>query len=305
MLAEYGIPKAIYTDNGKDYLSSGLESVLNVLGIEQNKAKPYHGQSKAIERFFRTFEERFGKCFYSYIGSDGKKRPEHLKKTNKELEKDPNIPSLAVYEERLANYIKEYNSTPHSGNGMNGRTPDEVYYSSFEKPVQMISDEAVLTMLFANSCECKVSNSGVVILGQKFESKELLDLLGKKVIVKYDPEKLDKAYIFTMDGNFYCNATPKVRPFSRAAKEDDFRSAKNMIKHSNKLSRENESYRQRDVRDVMFGNIAEEYHYQMEQAEEFENIHTKKAAEAVSEREEENFNAYSRMYDILKKKGAI
>lgn len=108
-ITEYGIPEEVYTDNGKDYLSTDLNpdspnSVLNLLGIKKRRAKPYHGQSKPIERFFKTLEERFGKLFYSYIGSDGKNRPEHMKKLNKELEKDPDIPSLKLYSERLANY---------------------------------------------------------------------------------------------------------------------------------------------------------------------------------------------------------
>ena len=309
-ITEYGIPEEVYTDNGKDYLSSDLNpnssnSVLNLLGIKRRRAKPYHGQSKPIERFFRTLEERFGKLFYSYIGSDGKNRPEHMKKLNKELEKDSNIPSLKLYAEHLASYIKEYNSTPHSGNGMNNRTPDEVYYSSFEKPAQMISDESILKVLFGNRRECTVSNSGVRVCGIRFVSEELIDLLARKVIVQYDPEDLSKVYVYTEDGKFYCQAQAKIKSPFRNASEYDFRSVDNYNKRLNKNLKEAEPKRLKDISDLIFERIAEEHHYQIEQTEEFENTHTQETKEAISEREKESFNPYSEMYDISKKKGVI
>lgn len=119
-ISEYGIPEEIYTDNGKDYTSKELDpdninSVLNILGINVIHALPYHGQAKPVERFFRTLEGRFGACFYSYAGYDAKNRPEHMAKLSKQLEKDPDIPTFDVFTERLANYIKEYNASPHSG----------------------------------------------------------------------------------------------------------------------------------------------------------------------------------------------
>lgn len=92
---------------------------------------------------------------------------------------------------------------------MNERTPDELYYSSFEKPAQMISDEAVLKVLFGNRRECKVSNSGVKVCGLRFVSEELIDLFDRKVIVQYDPEDLSKIYVYTEDGKFYCQAQSK------------------------------------------------------------------------------------------------
>lgn len=119
-IEKYGVPNEIYTDNGKDYKAKELSeeyplSVMNVLGIRKVTATPYHGQAKPVERFFRTLEERFGKMFYSYAGNDTKKRPEHMQKTNKVLDKDKDIPSLEFYTEKLTEYISEYNNTAHYG----------------------------------------------------------------------------------------------------------------------------------------------------------------------------------------------
>lgn len=310
-ISEYGIPEEIYTDNGKDYLSSELNpdsanSALNILGIHKRRAKPYHGQSKPIERFFGTLEDRFGKLFYSYVGSDGKDRPEHMQKLKKELEKDSNIPTLEEYKELLKNYINEYNSTPHSGEGMNRRTPDEVYYSSFVKPAQIISDDNMLRILFGNRKECKVSNSGVTVCCIKFMCEELVPLYGRKVIAIYDPNDLDKVYIYTQDGKFVCQAIAKLKSPFRTATEEDFKQATKERKRVERLLKEYEPKRRKDEADILFANIAEEHHYEIAQKEEFENDSTKEARKAVSEKKQEKkFNPFAEMYDISKKKGVI
>lgn len=310
-ILEYGIPEEVYTDNGKDYLSSELDpdspnSVLNVLGIQKRRAKPYHGQSKPIERFFNTLEERFGKLFYSYVGSDGKDRPEHMQKLKKELEKDSNIPAIEDYITKLNDYIKEYNNTSHSGNGMNGRTPDEVYYNSFVNPAQMISDDGVLKILFGNSKECKVSNSGVRVCGINFMCEDLIDLLNRKVIVKYDPNDLGKVYIYTIEGKYVCPAIAKLKSPFRTAKEEDFKEAAKQRKRVDKLLKEYAPNRRKDEADILFANIAEEHHYKINQKEEFENNSTKEAKKAISDtKQEKKFNPFAEMYDISKKKGVI
>lgn len=310
-IGEYGIPEEIYTDNGKDYLSSELDpdsanSVLNILGIHKRRAKPYHGQSKPIERFFGTLEDRFGKLFYSYVGSDGKERPEHMQKLKKDLEKDSNIPTIENYTELLNNYINEYNGTAHSGNGMDGKTPDEIYYNSFSKPAQMISDDNVLKILFGNSKECKVSNSGVRVCGINFMCEDLIDLLNKKVIAKYDPNDLGKVYIYTKEGKFVCQAIAKLKSPFRSATEEDFKEAAKQRKRVDKLLKEYTPNIRKDEADILFANIAEEHQYKIEQTEEFENDSINEAKKAISDtKQEKKFNPFAEMYDISKKKGVI
>lgn len=306
---KYGIPDEIYTDNGKDYLSSQLDpespdSILNVLGICVRRAKPYHGQSKPIERFFRTLEERFGKCFYSYIGNDGKNRPEHMQKLNKKLEKDPNMPTFEEYAEKLLNYIDEYNALPHSGKGMDGRSPDEVYYSSFVKPAQMISDEMALKVLFGNQKKVKVSNSGVTVCSIRFTSEDLLDYLNQTVIAKYDPNSLDKVYIYSSSGKFICQAIAKVMSPYRTATEEDFRRAEKQKKKAKKIINEYKPMRIKNESDILFENIAKEHRHKAAN-EEVENATITEAKKAVSEQKKERFNPYSEMYDISKEKGVI
>jgi hypothetical protein len=62
-------------------------SLVNQLGINTIYATPYHGQTKTIERFFGTFETRFGKFWETYIGRNAQNRPEHTKKPDSKLVK--------------------------------------------------------------------------------------------------------------------------------------------------------------------------------------------------------------------------
>lgn len=309
---EYGIPEEIYTDNGKDYTSKELSpdndnSVLNMLGINAIRALPYHGQAKPVERFFRTLEERFGVCFYSYAGHDAKNRPEHMAKLSKELEKDPNLPTFDVFKERLANYIKEYNTSPHSGKGMDGKSPDEIYYNSITQPIRMIENYDILRILCGKRIERKVTNGGIKIFCNIFQNYKgkLFAYLNKKVAIIYDPDDMEKVYIYTLDGEFICQAEAKFHsPFRNLGEENYIKAAKER-KQVRKLLKEYEPKRLRDEADILFAQVAEEHINEIKQSELVENAHTKEAKKAVSEQEKENFNPYSSMYDTFKKKGVI
>ncbi|MDE6834326.1 MAG: Mu transposase C-terminal domain-containing protein [Ruminococcus sp.] len=195
-IEKYGVPNEIYTDNGKDYKAKELSeeyplSVMNVLGIGKVTATPYHGQAKPVERFFRTLEERFGKMFYSYTGNDAKKRPEHMQKTNKVLDNDNNIPTLEYYVERLTEYINEYNNTAHHGDGMDGKTPNQVYSENITE-IREIGDSNALRLLFGKTVERTVQKNGISMYNNTFTNHDgkLIPYYDRKVMVTYDPDDL-------------------------------------------------------------------------------------------------------------------
>lgn len=174
------------------------------------------------------------------------------------------------------------------------------------KQAQIISDERILRILFGNNKECKVTNSGVTVCGIRFTSEELLEHLNKKMIARYDPNDLSRVYIYTLQGKFVCQADAKVRSPFRAAEEADFIRASKYTKRVNKLLKENEPQRRKDISDILFESIAEEHRYQMEHTEEFESETIEEARKAVSDvKEEKRFNPYAELYDINHKKGVI
>ena len=99
----YGIPKKLLFDNGKDYRRKDIgggrvtstsdliddfrPTITNMLGIEIKFAIPYNSQTKPIERVFGIFRQYFDKFMPAYVGSDGKKRPDTTKKLEQEMGK--------------------------------------------------------------------------------------------------------------------------------------------------------------------------------------------------------------------------
>nr|WP_252227220.1 hypothetical protein [Caldicoprobacter algeriensis] len=59
-VAKRGIPKMLYTDNGRIYRSQQLEYICAALGCSLIHSQPFmpHGRGK-IERFFNTVRMRF------------------------------------------------------------------------------------------------------------------------------------------------------------------------------------------------------------------------------------------------------
>lgn len=227
-IEKYGVPNEIYTDNGKDYTAKELSeeyplSVMNVLGIGKITATPYHGQAKPVERFFRTLEERFGKMFYSYAGNDAKKRPEHMQKTNKVLDGDKDIPTLEFYIEKLEKYIDEYNNTAHHGDGMDGKTPDNVYSENLTEKRE-IGDSNALRLLFGKTVERTVQKNGIAMYNNTFTNHDgkLIPYYDRKVMVTYDPDDLETVYIFDTDYNYICSASAKLKTPFRSCNEEDY-----------------------------------------------------------------------------------
>jgi hypothetical protein len=95
----YGLPGKIYFDNGrefKNYWLCGNEwkrensrvdedeikrniGIIAEVGVKIIFAKPYHGQSKPIERLWRTVHETFDKFEETYIGSNTAARPDEAR----------------------------------------------------------------------------------------------------------------------------------------------------------------------------------------------------------------------------------
>src|SRR5690606_18609814 len=141
----------IILDNGKDYRTAyifhtvdkeKISSIAKQLDIVSHYALPYNAKAKPIERVFRTFEEQFGKLWKSYCGNQVYNRPERLKEMGLE-----EYPTFEEWQELHDMYIEKwYNQSPHRGQGMNNKSPSEVYRACLEE--KRIAPKSVLRMLF-------------------------------------------------------------------------------------------------------------------------------------------------------------
>jgi len=215
-IEEYGPPDSVKIDNGRDYDSemftgttkkrrilnkgyldeAGITGIYAMLGIGVSFAIPYHPQSKPIERWFDTFDRQFVKQIATYCGKDSGRKPEYiaaLLQSDKAIAAAYDLDGLATL---AAEYIEAYNRRPHTGRGMEGRTPADVLAG---RQSRRIIAEGVLDLLLRVwSGELKVGKNGVKFKGLWFGQYDAALLMhqGRKVRVAYDPDDLEKVYVY-------------------------------------------------------------------------------------------------------------
>jgi len=207
----YGIPSEIVLDNGKDYKSLDIfnteeknkaNSLAKQLDIITHYALPYNAKAKPIERFFRTFEEQFGKLWQSYCGNNPNNRPRRLKNLNRDQ-----YPTFEEWKEIHDMYIDQhYNMAPHTGNGMDGRSLYEVYHENLVE--KRVAPREVLRLFMMRTTKAlNVQRNGVRLFGKNFWSPELVEHQGKQVCARYDPDSIGTLNIYSAsDDIFLCEA---------------------------------------------------------------------------------------------------
>lgn len=225
-IERYGIPKRIYSDNGREFLtfdiggrgfrksrklSQGeheIPTILQNLGIEFTTAMVKNARAKIIERAFLEVKNGFSKMFEGYTGGTIAERPERLKKTGKDADNFTLLPEFIAYVDKYIEGI--FNKHKHYGEGMNGRTPDQVYAECLvEQTVATV--EQLNLMMLRNTRMQKVTRDGVYITlcGQKvpFNSTELnFYHIHRKVYVRYNPDDLQEVRVYDDQDRFLCTA---------------------------------------------------------------------------------------------------
>lgn len=204
----YGVPKSVLLDNGKEYKSNDLFSTQDeeviISNLQRNFqiktvfAIPYNARAKPIERMFNTFESQFGKKFPSYVESDTQKRPESLKDFD-----IMGCPMLEEFIELHDEYVYNiYCNSEHSGEGMDGMTPNQAY-SSKPFAVRRVSEEVLRLCLMRIKGKRTVQRNGVTFNGEHYYMGSMnINYVGKPVFARYDPNDPDTLHIFDLNDNY-------------------------------------------------------------------------------------------------------
>lgn len=165
-------------------------------------AIPYNARAKPIERMFNTFESQFGKKFPSYVGSDTQKRPESLKDID-----IMECPTLEEFIELHDEYVySTYCNSVHSGEGMDGMTPNQAY-SSKPFTVRKVSEEVLRLCLMRIKGKRVVQRNGVTFNGEHYYMGAMnINFVGKSVFARYDPNDPDILHIFDLNDNYLTEA---------------------------------------------------------------------------------------------------
>ena len=182
-LMRRGIPERLYVDNGSAFRSRQLALVCAKLSIALVHARPYRPQGKGKqERWFRTVRMQL----LSKLG------PEDLA-------------SLEALNRRLWAWVEgEYHHNPHRG--LDGETPLD-HWARTASGVRYPSGKLDLDDLFLDEVRRRVHQDRTVsVHGRIYEVDPVL--VGRSVIVRYDPERPDRPVQVWHEGSRHADAPP-------------------------------------------------------------------------------------------------
>lgn len=180
-----GIPKAIYADNGRVFVSNHFKRICAELGIRLMHHLPYSPQSKGkIERFFLRMQQDF-------------------------LIEAQRVHIHSVDE--LNSYFQawldvEYHRQEHHGIGT---TPLDRFTSVLKTtPVKTVESLEEITEIFLYRETRNVhASSGIIkVAGNRYQATDT-SLLGARIEVRFDPFDLSRLYLYR-DGVFIQTACP-------------------------------------------------------------------------------------------------
>lgn len=174
-VSAYGIPVKLYVDNGCSYSNEQLSLICGSIGTVLLHTRVRDGASKAkIERQFRTMKETW---LYT-------------------LDLD-SIHSLAQFNSLLADYMRSYNTSFHTGIG---GTPFERYRSTCSG-IRTPRSREWLDDCFFNRVTRKVNKDSTISI-DKVSYDVPMQFISSKVEVRFLPDDMSSAFIL-YEGEHY------------------------------------------------------------------------------------------------------
>lgn len=217
------IPKMVYLDNGRAFKAKyfqgikknfyELEGLFARLGIKVMTAWPYHGQSKTIERFFKTFGE-LERMLPTYTGTSIEMQPPRLnrgerlhRKLHERIVEGTSFDLLSAHR-AVAWWFDQYAARPQSGH-LNGKAPVELFEPARGSGV----NKADLLFLMMREEVAQIYRNGIRFLGEFYWNDKLYGYRDK-VTIRYDLVDNDSVFVYLPDGSFFCQAfkQKKIHP---------------------------------------------------------------------------------------------
>ena len=220
--------KEFYTDNGRDFISAYIKTFMHDLGGRTRQAEGFHGQSKPLERLFKTLTEDLISELPGFCGRSPLHKPHDSKPTLTRRELFVKVYEWIFYEyhNRPSRALRKL--SPY------GVLAEHVANVGF-KPV--IPDDKTLDFLLMPSREATVRKWGIELFGTgdrrnlyQSDMFAVRQLIGEKVVAKYDPDDLGTLFIFH-NGKFM---GPVYQERRRGYREKDLRD----LYHRRKLARQ-------------------------------------------------------------------
>jgi len=221
MLVTFGVPETIVMDNGADYASFQVASVIHDLNILPHYCKPFSPEEKGhIERFFGTFQRRL-KRLPGFIGHsvadrkaiEGQKSFAERISRNKGEEREKSLWELPFTPEEFQAYCDAFcnNVYGERKHRMLKMSPNEAAArAAVEGFTMRIADERALDILLmpmpGKNGIRTVQKHGIDADNGTYIAPRLGGIVGHQVQVRLDEDDAGHIYVFDLEGIFICRA---------------------------------------------------------------------------------------------------
>ncbi|MEO0589087.1 MAG: transposase domain-containing protein [Pseudomonadota bacterium] len=221
LFRNHGIPHHCVLDNGRAFaskwISGGAKSrfrfkikpeeptgLLKGLGIQIHWALPYRGQSKPIERGFRDLCDRVAKhpkCEGAYTGNSPMAKPENY--GTKAVEWDEFV---ALVDQGMAAHNARSGRRTETAKG---RSFDEAFAESYatSRIAKATEEQLRFALLAAENKVINRQTGQIDIHGNRYWARELSNIRGDQVTVRFDPDNLHSAiHVYDLEGRYIVEA---------------------------------------------------------------------------------------------------
>jgi transposase InsO family protein len=165
-ISKYGVPKAIYMDNGGPFRSISLKHAFGMLHIMEKHHKPYSSKSKGkIEKFHQIVDKFISEVY---------------------LQKNISLDSM---NEEWTAYMQVYYQTVSHSSLPDKMTPESAFNAD-KQVLRFASKDDLFNAFTRVVCNRKVDKSGCFSFrGEKYTGEGLLHFIGKKADIFWDPSE--------------------------------------------------------------------------------------------------------------------
>ncbi len=223
MVERYGIPDAIYLDNGRAFASKWItggtatryrfkvraeepQGLLTSLGVAIHWTTPYSGQSKPIERAFRDIAEAVAK-HPSLAGAWTGNRPD-----NQPDNRGEKAYPMEVLRPLVDAAIAEHNARQgRRTETADGGSFDQAFENSLASPSTIVRwpsrAQASLWLMAAEQIRTAKPSGEIRFFENRYWSPALASHAGKQVTVRFDPDNLHLPLkVYDSRDQFICEA---------------------------------------------------------------------------------------------------
>jgi len=197
----WGMPGAVRTDNGQDYISDQYELVLHDLEIIHEICIPFASEEKGtIERSMRTMSHGILNLLPGFIGHNvaERKQIEARKSFAKRIMTPGEVIEVEMTADDLQKHLDDwcehvYGKDVHSGIGMSPFNKAR----SWTGPARRIEDERAMDMLLCELGGVRViTKKGIRFNNHTYFNDSIGLYIGKQVLLKYDERDIGHLYAY-------------------------------------------------------------------------------------------------------------